>query len=79
VRQRVICRVFWERGVIDMTDRQRDYCRNTAGRAKDRFERAIEQIERGEPGTASDMLKRVIDECKALRKQLAGMKGGEGD
>ncbi len=30
-----------------MTDRQRDYCRNTAGRAKDRFERAIEQIERG--------------------------------
>jgi len=39
----------------------------------DRFERAIEQIERGEPGTASDMLKRVIDECKALRKQLAGL------
>lgn len=56
-----------------MSERQREFCRITAGRARDRFERAVNHMERGEIETAADMLERVIAECKALRKSLKAM------
>jgi hypothetical protein len=56
-----------------MSERQKAYCRTTAERARDRFARAVEHIERDEPATAADMLERVIAECKALRKSLKSM------
>jgi Tfp pilus assembly protein PilF len=56
-----------------MTDRQKVYCRETARRAQDRLERAVDHIESGNCETAADMLERVIAECKALRKSLKAM------
>lgn len=61
-----------------MSDRQKVYCRETARRAQDRLERAVDHIEDAKFQTAADMLERVIHECKALRKTLKAM-GAESD